>query len=88
MHAHKTIVVPTVRQAFDAEPFAVLSSFNGKTETEINDHVGTVFDRSYALGGLASLKQLGLDEFPLNPTHKIIKSEVQLAVTRHLNRIL
>ena len=80
--------MPSPQHEAEAEPFAVLSSFNGKTEAQIRDHVGTVFDKSYALGGLASLKQLGLIEFPVNPTHKIIKSEIQAAVAKHLNRIL
>ena len=66
----------------------MLSSFNGKTEAQIKDHIGNAFDRSYALGGLASLKQLGLVEFPLNATHKVIKSEIESAVMRHLGRIL
>lgn len=83
----KTIVVPVPHQVLGAEPFAVLSSYNDKTEGQIKDHVRAVFGRDYGLGGLASLKQLGLVEFPLNPTHKIIKSEVQTAVVKHLERI-
>jgi hypothetical protein len=83
----KTIVVPAPHHVLGAEPYAVKSSYNGKTEAQIKDHVRAVFGRDYALGGLASLKQLGLVEFPLNPTHKIIKSEVQIAVMKHLKRI-
>lgn len=83
----KTIVVPAPHHVLGAEPFAVLSSYNDKTEAQIKDHVRAVFGRDYALGGLASLKQLGLVEFPLNPTHKIIKSEIQTAVVTHLKRI-
>lgn len=68
------------------EPFAVLSKYNGKTEDEIKNHVRAVLGRDYAFGGLSSLKQRGLLEFPVNPTHKIIKFEVQTAVMKHLNR--
>lgn len=69
------------------EPFAVLSNYNGNTEDEIKEHVRSVFGQDYALGGMTSLKQLGLQEFPINPTHKVIKSEVQTAALRHLNRL-
>lgn len=64
----------------------MLSDYNGKTEDEIVRYVRNVFGGDYALGGLISLKQLGLHEFPINPTHKIIKSEVRMAVMRHLSR--
>ena len=80
----KTIVVPAPHHVLGAEPFAVLSSYNGKTEAQIKDHVRAVFGRDYALGGLTSLKQLGLVKFPLNATHKVVKSEVQTAVVRHV----
>ena len=81
----KTIVVPAPHHVLGAEPFALLSSYNGKTETQIKDYVRVVFDRDYALGGLASLKQLGLVTFPLNATHKVVKSEVQTAVVKYLD---
>ncbi|KAH8589377.1 putative amp dependent CoA ligase [Bisporella sp. PMI_857] len=82
----QTIVVPAPHYVLGTEPFAVLSSYNGKTEREIKDHVRSVFGNDYALGGLATLKQLGFVEFPLNSTHKIIKSQVQEAVLKHLKR--
>ena len=84
--AVKTIVVAIPHHVFGAEPFAVLSSYSDKTEEQIKDHVRAVLGRDYALGGLASLKQLELVDFPLNQTHKIIKSEVQTAVVRYLER--
>ena len=80
----KTIVVKAPHHVLGAEPFAVLNSYDGKTEVQIKDHVRAVFGKDYALGGLASLKQLGVIEFPLNPTHKIIKSELQTIVIRYL----
>jgi hypothetical protein len=83
----KTIVVPAIHHVLGYEPFAVLSSYNGMTKEQIKEHVRTVFGKDYALRSLASLKQLGLVEFPLNLTHKIIKSEVQAAVVRHLERV-
>lgn len=83
----KTIVVPAPHYVLGAEPFAVLSSFNGKTKAQIKEHVRAVFGRDYALGGLASLKEVGLVEFPLNQTHKIIKSDVQTAVLKYVIRM-
>lgn len=83
----KTIVVPTPHHVLGAEPFAVLASYNGKDQAQIKDYVRAVFGRDYLLGGLASLKELGLVEFPLNLTHKIIKSEIQTAVLKHLEGI-
>jgi 4-coumarate--CoA ligase len=69
------------------EPFAVLGSYNGKTQEQVKEHVRSVFGKDYALGGLASLKELGLLEFPVNQTHKIVKSKVQEDVERHLSRL-
>ena len=80
--------MPSPQHEAEAGPFAVLSSFNGKTEAQIRDHVVNVFDKNHALGGLATLKQLELVKFPINPTHKIIKSEIQAVVAKHLSRIL
>lgn len=65
----------------------MVSSYNGKTQTQIKNHVRDVLGKDYALGGVASLKQLGLIEFPLNATHKIIKSRVQIALAEYLKRI-
>lgn len=83
----KTIVVPVFHHVLGAEPFAVLGSYNGKTEAQIKEHVRSVFGSDYVLGGLASLEQLGLIEFPVNATHKVVKSEVHTAVLKYNQRI-
>lgn len=70
-----------------AEPFAVVESFSNATAEQIKQHIREILGRDYTLGGVACLKQLGLVEFPVNATHKIIKSEVQEAVLKHLKRI-
>ena len=80
-------MVPVRHHVLGSEPFVVLSTMNGKNEAEIKAHVRAVFGKDYAIGGLASLKQLGLVEFPLNPTHKVIKSEVQVAAQKHAARM-
>lgn len=63
-------------------PFAVLSSLNGKTDEEIKSHLSRTFGKDYALGGLCTLDEVGLSEFTVNATHKIIRSEVENAVQR------
>lgn len=69
-----------------SEPFAVVSSFEGTSAEQIKKHIQVILGRDYTLGGVVCLKQLGLVEFPVNATHKIIKSEVQKAVVKHLER--
>lgn len=79
--------MPAPHHVLGAEPFAVVSSYNGKTQIQIKNHVRDMLGKDYALGGVASLKQLGLIEFPLNSTHKIIKSGVQTALSEYFKRI-
>lgn len=80
----QSIVVPVPHHVLGAEPFVVLSAYGDKTAAQIKDYVRSVFGRDYSLGGVTSLKQLGVADFPLNPTRKVIKSEVQTAVMKHL----
>ncbi|KAK3370056.1 putative amp dependent CoA ligase, partial [Podospora didyma] len=80
----QTIVVPVQHHVLGHEPFAVLSSYNKKTEQQIKAHVREALGKDYALGGLASLEQLYLAEFPVNATHKVMKSEVEDAVVKYL----
>ncbi|KAK4233722.1 hypothetical protein C8A03DRAFT_19245 [Achaetomium macrosporum] len=82
----QTIVVSVPHDVLGAEPFAVLSAYNGKTADQIKERVRAVLGKHYMLGGLVSLEQLGLAAFPLNPTHKVVKSEVQTAVVNYLQR--
>ncbi|KAF7587031.1 hypothetical protein BBP40_007853 [Aspergillus hancockii] len=82
----QTIVIPVSHPELGSDPFAVISSYSGKTETEIIDHVRAVLGLSYELGGVGSLKQLGLVEFPVNMTRKVVRSEVQEAVLKLLYR--
>ncbi|KAH8777799.1 putative amp dependent CoA ligase [Diaporthe sp. PMI_573] len=63
-------------------PFAVIDRFNGKTEDEIMSHIVHVLGKEYELSGLASLETIGMREFPLNATHKVVKTDVQRAVLR------
>lgn len=63
-----------------------MSSLNCKTEDEIKNHVRLTFGEDYALEGVLSLEQIGLNKFPVNATHKVVKFEVQAAVEKYLNR--
>ena len=59
------------------EPFAVISDFGNTTEQQIKQHVIEVFGTDYALGGVASLQQMGFRDFPLNSTGKIMKISLE-----------
>lgn len=53
---------------------------------DIIQHVKRCLGKEYTLSGVASLAQVGLKEFPVNATHKIIKAEVQMVVRALLDR--
>ena len=66
-----------------AEPIAVVESFTNINITNVKQHVKITLGEDYTLGGVVCLKQLGFVDFPVNATHKIIKSELQEAVLRY-----
>jgi hypothetical protein len=80
----QTVVVSVPHRTRGPQPFAVLRSFAGRRPDDINDNVGCMLGKLYSLSGLLTLKNLGLDEFPINTTHKVMKSEVQKAVLQYL----
>ncbi|KAI0536945.1 putative amp dependent CoA ligase [Xylaria digitata] len=83
----QAVVVSIPHHVLGAEPFAVISSFPaGKTEMQIKEHVCRALDKDYALAGLASLKQLGFVDFPINQTHKVIRSEIRQAVLKYMSK--
>ncbi|KAI0121118.1 putative amp dependent CoA ligase [Xylariales sp. AK1849] len=82
----QTIVVTASHPVLGAEPFAVLGSYNGKTGQQIKECVRSILGNDYALGGVVSLHELGLADFPLNATHKVIKTEVHAAVNCYFRR--
>jgi hypothetical protein len=77
-------VVSIPHLIFGQEPFAVLWSLNGKAEEDIKRHVICRFGHDYALGGISTLEDIGLSEFPVNATHKIIKLDIEAAVISSL----
>ena len=58
---------------FGHEPYAVVQQLGGTSEQQIKQCVLDVFGKDYALGGLCTLQQLGLADFPRNATDKIMK---------------
>lgn len=64
----------------------MVRSLEGVTADGIVQHVKRSLGEEYALSGVASIAQIGLKEFPVNATHKIIKSEVERAVAEMINR--
>jgi len=81
----QTVVVGVPHRTQGAQPFAVLRSFAGRSPDDINDYVERMLGKHYSLSGLLTLKHLGLDEFPINSTHKVMKSEVQKAVLQFIS---
>lgn len=75
----QTCVVAIAGSSHGVEPFAVLDRLRGFSEERIKGHVGRVLGNHYTLNGVASLEQVGLKEFPVNATHKIIKPDVERA---------
>lgn len=69
---------PTLGQ----EPFAILQSFNGKSEADLSAHVVAMYGPDWVLGGAIELKELGLETFPLNPTGKIQKLDLLTALAK------
>lgn len=67
---------PTLGQ----EPFAILRSFNGKSESDLKAHVIATYGPDWVLGGAIELKTLGLESFPLNLTGKVQKLDLLAAL--------
>ncbi|KAF4536152.1 AMP-dependent synthetase/ligase [Lasiodiplodia theobromae] len=78
----QTSVIGISHPVLGQVPFAVLSSLNEKTQEEIKSYIMRTLGKDYALGGLATLEEVGLSEFTVNATHKIVRSEVEKAVQR------
>ncbi|KAE9364968.1 acetyl-CoA synthetase-like protein [Stipitochalara longipes BDJ] len=73
----QTVVVSIPHGTGESQPCAVLRSFAGKDPDKINNHIVRVLGKHYLPSDLLTLEQLGLDEFPINATHKVVKSELQ-----------
>jgi len=80
------VVVAVPHAEAIAEPIAVIESFSTADAAQVQQHVLDALGQDYALGDVLCLKQLGLVDFPVNATHKIMRSDVQDAVLKYMNR--
>lgn len=82
----QTSVVAIPHPTLGQEPYAVVSSMRGKSEEDIKQQVLDMFGKDYQLAGACSLKQLGVEEFSLNASGKIMKIDLQKAVLAYLKQ--
>lgn len=75
-------VVPVPLQTLGHVPFAVISSFAGKSKQEIVDNNLQVFGDAYALADVVELKGLGIDAWPINAAGKLLRVDVLGAVMK------
>ncbi|KAH7303303.1 hypothetical protein B0I35DRAFT_446937 [Stachybotrys elegans] len=80
----QTCVVAIPKPPLGQEPFAVVSDLDGFAVDQVINHVRETLGERHGITGVASLKEIGLDRFPVNATHKIVKSEVQKAVFEYM----
>jgi acyl-coenzyme A synthetase/AMP-(fatty) acid ligase len=80
-------VVTVPHPTSGTEPIAVIDSFANANVEQVKQHIRVTLGEYYAVREIICLKQLGLVRFPVNATHKIVKSEVQDAVLEYLKRI-
>lgn len=57
-----------------------MRSLEGITAENVAHHVKQYLGKEYILAGVASLEQVGLRDFPVNATHKIIKADLETAI--------
>ncbi|KAK5092222.1 hypothetical protein LTR70_001970 [Exophiala xenobiotica] len=80
----QTSVLAVPHETLGQEPFAITRDLNGKTNGDVHRQVLDIFGRNYALVGVAMLGELGMADFPLNATGKIMKLEMVEPVMRYL----
>ncbi|KAM7187816.1 hypothetical protein V8F33_011031 [Rhypophila sp. PSN 637] len=74
--------------ALGEKPYAVLKEWpHGISKDEIVKHVGETQGEKHRIPHVVSLREVGLDRFPVNATHKIVKLEVQKALLMCLKLI-
>lgn len=64
----------------DQEPFAILQSFNGKSESDLSAHFIAMYGPGWVLEGSIELRTLGLEAFPTDFPGKIQKSDLLAAL--------
>ncbi|KAI5359126.1 putative AMP-dependent synthetase/ligase, ANL domain, AMP-binding enzyme domain superfamily [Septoria linicola] len=79
-----TCVLGLPHELLGQVPFAVVEDLQGKTVEELKREVLDKFGKDYVLEGVATFQELGLKEWPLNATGKIMKLELVPRVTEYL----
>lgn len=77
------IVIP--HPSFGQQLFAVLASLDDVDKEDVKRQALNSLGKDYALGGIVSLKEIGMAAFPVNDTHKVVKFEVQTALLEYLS---
>lgn len=72
----QTSVIAWPHPVLGQEPLVVVKALNGTTEEDIKQRVLEMFGKDYAVGPVITLEQLGKEEFPLNATMKVMKTEL------------
>lgn len=72
----QTSVIGVAHPTLGQEPYAVVDNMSGKSKADVKQHVTDMFGPDYAMGDVLALSELGLSEFPLNATGKILKREL------------
>lgn len=68
---------------YETVPFAVLTSFGGKSAHDIEHHIVEMFGEDHALGGAVELDQLGFGAMPLDQNGKVQRLHLQEALKSH-----
>ncbi|KAK8931517.1 hypothetical protein H634G_04054 [Metarhizium anisopliae BRIP 53293] len=80
----QAVAVSITSESQGEQLFAVLRSLASNSPGDINRHIEKMLGKQYVLDGLLTLEQLGLAAFPVNATHKIMKSEIKTALLKYL----
>ena len=80
-----TSVLAWPHQTLGEVPFAVVESLNGRTAEDVREQVLQTFGKDYALEGVVTLAQLGMEQWPLNATGKIMKLELAPKIAQYLS---
>lgn len=72
----QTSVIGVPHPILGQAPCVVVKSLGPTTKEAVRNHVLEIFGPDYALGDVLTLKELGLEDFPINITGKILKREL------------
>jgi 4-coumarate--CoA ligase len=64
--------------------YAVVKKRNERSKENIIELVKSSLGSNYVLDGVLTLKELGLSEFPVNPTFKVMRDVLQQSVLQAL----